>query len=163
MKRKSQLHTLETIAVLAVFFILVILGFVFYAKVIKGNVEEEQEEIMQLESVEIAQRASTMPELQCSENNIVKGNCVDMLKLDAAESIIKIDNKLNYFDKLGYSKIIIEQIYPPQAVSPKWEIYDMSDDIDYTHKSVTNIPISIFDPNTKKNSFGLMTVETYTK
>ena len=95
MKRKSQLHTLETIAVLAVFFILVILGFVFYAKVIKGNVEEEQEEIMQLESVEIAQRASTMPELQCSENNIVKGNCVDMLKLDAAESIIKIDNKLN--------------------------------------------------------------------
>ena len=89
MHRKSQIHMLETIAVLAVFFILVILGFVFYTKMYKSGVEEEKEETIELSAVKIAQRAATLPELQCSENDVVRDNCVDRLKLYAAEYIMQ--------------------------------------------------------------------------
>ena len=151
---------LETIAVLAVFFILVVLGFVFYIKMYRGGTEEEKEESIQLSAIKIAQRAATLPELQCSENNVVRDNCVDRLKLDAIKDLNLMNtNEIYYFDKFSFSKITVEEIYPDGEI---WELYDRPLD-DYTHKIVTNIPISIFNPRDYTKAFGVMTVETYLK
>ena len=166
MRRKSQIHMLETIAVLAVFIILVVLGFVFYTRMYRSGIEEEKEETIELSAIKIAQRAATLPELQCSENNVVRDNCIDGLKLDA---IINLDlmntNELYYFDKLSFSVITIQQIYPDYEdceIGQCKVIYERPS-YDYTNKMVTNIPISIFDPINNKNAFGVMTVESYLK
>ena len=156
--KKSQIHMMETISVLAIFFILVILVFVFYSRVSESNVEIGKEESSQLDAIKIAQKAPNLPELQCSQENIVKDNCIDILKLEVVSEVIK-ENEIHYFDMFSFSKITIDEIYPSNE---RWIIYDKSLD-EYSHKTVTNIPISLFDPVENKNSFGVMKVETFLK
>lgn len=148
----------ETIAVLFVFFILIIMGFMFYVKVIKGNIELESEEMSQLKSVAIAQRAMFLPELQCSQDNIIIDNCIDMLKLDSAQALMR-ENEIYYYDVLEFSHINITQIYPNEA---KWNVYSRNTN-DFKSRFVTNAPIAIYDPVTRKHGFGILTIETFLK
>lgn len=155
---KSQIQIGETIAVLFVFFILVIVGFIFYVKVIKGNIEIEKEEMTQLKSVGVAQRVMFLPEVQCSSDNIITENCVDIKKLDPAQELMK-KNEIFYYDLLEFSNVSIAQIYPTEAV---WTLYYRKTS-DSGSKFVTNVPISIYDPASRRHGFGVMTIETYTK
>jgi len=156
--KKSQIQMMETIAVLFIFFILVLIGFVFYAQVLKSNIDVEKEESIQLNAISIAQRVSFLPELQCSEENIASDNCIDLLKLDAASKIMQ-ENEIYYYDRLLFSKVTVNEIYPNPR---QWTLYDRGLN-NFSNKLTTNIPISILDPINKKNSFGLMTVELFLK
>ncbi|MBI2557970.1 hypothetical protein HYW20_01500 [Candidatus Woesearchaeota archaeon] len=158
MDKKSQIQIGETIAVLFVFFILVAIGFIFYVKVIQSNLEQEKDEASQLRSVGIAQRVMFLPELQCSEDNIITDNCIDVLKLESAKGIMK-EKELYYYDMFEYSSINITQIYPTEA---KWSIYSKETD-DFSSKFVTNVPISLFDPAGRKYGFGVLAIETMLK
>lgn len=157
-KKNAQIQMMETIAVLFIFFILVVMGFVFYAKILKGNIEEQKEESIQLNAIEVAQRASSLPELQCSEDNIVSDNCIDILKLEAASGIMQ-QNDVYYYDRLLFSKITVNEIYPG---SNEWALYSRPLD-EFSNKITTSIPISLFNPIENKNSFGIMTVELFLK
>ena len=158
MNKKAQIQIGETIAVLFVFFILIIIGFIFYVKVIKGNIELEKEELSQLRSVGIAQRIMFLPEIQCSEDNIIIDNCIDILKLDSAQSLMK-ENEIYYYDLLEFSDVSILQIYPNEA---KWDLYSRKTE-DFKSKFVTNVPISLYDPTTRRHGFGVLTIETLLK
>ena len=158
MNKKSQIQIGETIAVLFVFFILIIIGFIFYVKVIKSNIQSESEELSQLKSVGIAQRIMFLPELQCSEDNIIIDNCIDILKLEFAKDIMK-NNVIYYYDLLEFSDISISQIYPTQR---EWNIYSRKTE-GFANKFVTNVPISLYDPTARKYGFGVLTIETLLK
>ncbi|MBS3114571.1 hypothetical protein J4448_05710 [Candidatus Woesearchaeota archaeon] len=156
--KKAQIQIGETIAVLFVFFILIIIGFMFYVKIIKSNIELETEELSQLRSVGISQKIMFLPEVQCSEDNIIIDNCIDILKLDSAQSIMK-KNEIYYYDLLEFSDVSISQIYPNEA---KWNLYSRKIE-DFNSKFVTNVPISLYDPATRKHGFGVLTIETLFK
>lgn len=158
MNKKTQIQIGETIAVLFVFFILIIIGFIFYVKVIKTNLESEKEELSQLKSVGIAQRVMFLPELQCSEDNIIIDNCIDILKLESAQNIMN-ENTLYYYDLFEFSNVSISQIYPNDT---KWNLYSKKTE-DFRNRFVTNVPISLYDPITRKNGFGVLTIETLSK
>lgn len=162
MNKKAQIQIGETVAVLFVFFILIAIGFIFYAKVIKSNIESEKEELSQLQSVSIAQKIMFMPELQCSQDIVTEiSNCIDKLKLESADDIIK-SNELYYFDLLGYSDITISQIYPSDSEYSNINIYSRKIE-DFTNKFVTNVPVSLYKPIDKTYSFGILTIETLTR
>ena len=118
MKRKAQIQIFETIAVLLIFIILIIIGFIFYTKIFKSNLETGNEGFSQAKSVNIVQRVMFMPELQCSDDNIAKENCIDALKLQSAKQTMK--DSVIYYDLLEFSDISISQIYPAQA---EWALY----------------------------------------
>ena len=158
MGKKAQIQIGETIAVLFVFFILIIVGFIFYVNVVKGNIELEKEELYQLRSVGIAQKIMFLPEVQCSEDNIIIDNCIDILKLDSAQSIMR-ENDVYYFDLLEFSDVKISQIYPTEA---NWSLYSRKTG-NFKNKFVTNVPISLYDPTTRKHGFGVLTIETLSK
>jgi len=155
---KSQIHMLETISVLAVFFILVIVGFVFYSNFLQSNFEIEKEENIQLDSIKIVQKVSSLPEIQCSQDSVVRDNCIDVLNLEALSSVIS-QNEIHYFDMFSFSKITVREIYPGKN---EWLVYDRSLEA-YSQKIVTNVPITVFNPVEGKNDFGVMTVEFYVK
>ena len=158
MSKKSQVQIFETIAVLFVFFLLIIIGFTFYTKIAKSNLKSEQDEFSQLESIAIAQKVMFMPELQCSQDNIAKENCFDKLKLDSAKTIIT-SNEIYYYDLFEFSDISVFQIYPDYL---KWEIYSRKTN-DFRNNFTTNVPVSIYDPITKLRGFGILHIETLTK
>ena len=153
--KKSQVQIGETIAVLFVFFILIVIGFIFYVRVIKGNAELQQEENSQLRSVGIAQRIMFLPEVQCSEDNIIIDNCIDILKLEYAQSIMR-ENEIYYYDLLEFSDVSISQIYPSET---KWNLYSRKKE-SFSNKFETNVPISLYNPITRKYGFGIMNVKT---
>lgn len=163
MKKRAQIQIGETIAVLFVFFVLVAIGFVFYAAVIKSNIATEKEELSQLKSVGIAQRVMFLPEVQCSENNVVTENCVDVLKLEAAERTMR-DNSIFYFDLLEFSEVNVTQVYPSSATAPnpKWTIYSRETG-NSRNSFLTRVPVSIFNSTTRTYSFGVLSIETKTK
>ncbi len=90
----------ESVAILFIFFILLIFGFVFYANVMRSSAKVELEENIQLKAISIAQKASFLPELQCSEENVRKEDCIDLLKLESASSLLD-SNNIYYFDIFG--------------------------------------------------------------
>lgn len=157
--KKAQIQIYETITVLFIFFLLVGMGFIFYAKVFKGNVDVETYESSQKKSITIAQRVMFLPELQCTEDNIIKDNCIDLLKLEAAQKVMK-QNEIYYYDLLEYSTVNISQIYPANPVITN--LYTRSTQ-DFKNSFVTFIPILLFDPRAKSNSFGILAIETVTK
>lgn len=150
-----------TIVVMAVFFILIILFFVFYSNMALVGVDEEKDRIRQLEMVKAIQEVSSLNEIQCSERSIVKENCIDLLKVGAASEIMqKEENKEFYFDKFTFSKITIKQIYP--EIKTVRVIYDNSLQ-DYSYKDVSNVPVSLFDPIKNEHYFGVILLEIFQK
>ena len=151
---------METIAVLSVFFILIIIFYVFYSNA-AVDVDKEKDRIRQLEAVKIIEQVSSLVEMQCSERGIVKDNCIDLLKVEAASEIMQnAENKEFYFDKFGFSRITIKQIYP--EVKDIAIIYNNSLQ-DYSFKNIANIPVSLFDPMENKYHFGAIIVEIFLK
>ena len=67
--KKAQLHMTETIAVIFIFFILVVFGMIFYAQYQKVAFKEKQEEILSTRAVQTTLRALYLSEL---ENSVVK-------------------------------------------------------------------------------------------
>ena len=157
MKKKSQIQIGETMAVLFVFFILIVIGFLFYTKIIKGNIETEQAELSQLKSVGISQIVMFLPELQCSEDNIIIDNCIDVLKLEAAQNLMK-QKETYYYDLLEFGEVNVSEIYPG---STRWNIY--SREINFTNKFVTNVPVALYNSTAKKYSFGILTIKTLSR
>ena len=157
--KKSQIQISETIAVLFVFFILIVIGFVFYISIVKSNVESEGEELSQLASIHVVQKVTSMPELQCSQDVVKEEpNCIDVLKLGAAKKVIS-DNPAYYFDLFGFGEIKVDEIYPDRTSS---NIY--SNNIqDYKNKFATNFPVSLYDPIEKTSKFGILTIVTLSK
>lgn len=148
-------------AVLLIFFILILIGFVFYVKIMSGNVEFEAGVLREKEGIKIAQRALFLPELQCSEENVVKSDCVDIMKLNTAAQVM-LDNEFHYHSKLGFSEITITQVYPDTEES--WQIYDRGLDVDaYRDIITTHMPVTLFDPSTDNKAFGVMEVRVYTR
>ncbi len=161
MDKKTQIQMGETIAVLFIFFILVLIGFIFYVNVVKNNIEVEREEIRQEEAIKVAQKALFLPELQCSDQNIDTNDCIDRLKLEVSggeEGIIN-SNKMYYFDTFGFSRITVENIYPNKE---SWVLYDNSLD-KFSSKITTHFPVVVYNSTSRHNSFGVMKVETFTK
>lgn len=154
--RKSQIHIGESIAVLFIFFILIFLGLIFYVRIYKANISLEKDEFMQLEAIKVANKVSSLPELQCSNQNIVKDNCIDIEKLNALDNIIN-NNEIFYFDILKFSSVSIKEIYPDVR---EWTLYDRSLK-NFVSNSSINIPISLYEPISKKYSFGVMKVNSY--
>ena len=149
----------ESIAILFIFFILVVFGFVFYVNIMKGSAKVEIEENIQLKAIGIAQKVSFLPELQCSEENVRIEDCIDLMKLNAASKLLK-DNSIYYYDIFEFSKIWVEEVFPHEGT--KWDLYN-STPTNYSNRISTFIPVSLFNPISKKYNFGVLNVEVYTR
>jgi hypothetical protein len=161
--RKAQLHMAETIAILFVFFLMIGFGFIFYAKLQKINAKDTQVKNNELASIEVTQRISFLPELQCSFKNVITDNCIDVLKLDALAAILKDPAegpKLIqdiYFEQLRYSNITVVQIYP--LPEKRWTLYEnVPKD---SASSYVPVPISLYNATTKSYAFGVLEVRFY--
>lgn len=155
---KAQVKMTETIGVMFVFFLLVVFGFVFYARIQASNYQNTLIEENEKRAVEVAQRASTLPELQCSSNNIVTDNCIDIQKLESMSNMLKSnqDLQISYYDSFESSRLIVKQIYPSKK---EWLIYERI--VNNTGFLFTPIPLSLYDPINNRYNFGILEVTYY--
>ena len=69
--RKGQVKMGETIAILFIFFVLIIFGLVFYFQWQKSSFEGQKLEVFSDESISRSLVVSFLPELVCSKKGIV--------------------------------------------------------------------------------------------
>lgn len=148
----------ESIGILFVFFMLLVIVMVFYARLQTGKVVEQKEEQFIKRSIEISQVVAFLPEVQCSRNNIVEDNCFDLYKIEALKNVnTEEKSRLYYYDQFEYSNITIQRVFPE---GDDVILYD-NPKPGWTGKSVIPVPITVYDPVERHYGFGVLQVATY--
>jgi len=155
-KTKAQIKMFESIAILIVFFILILFGFMFYTALQKSEIQRGADESATLKAIDTAQVISFSAELQCSQKNDQDEDCIDLLKLDSAKNIID-NNREDYFPMFGFTDIYVEEIYPNNN---SYSFYDFPKE-KYNRKISTQFPKLLYNPITDSYSFGILYVDNY--
>lgn len=164
--KKSQIKMSETIAVLFIFFVLVIFGIVFYYKYSQIAYKEKQTELLGAKAVEISLKTLFLPELICSEGEAEPEDfCFDLIKLRQAAKTEEKEGVFSefltdyYFDLFPYTSITVEKLYPKP--DEKWVLYEKIKP-DWERKETAHFIIALRDELAEGvYSFGVLTVEVY--
>src|SRR3989338_5532603 len=99
--RKGQIRIAESMAVMVVFFLLLLFGYSFYIKFQQKGFEDQLRLNSEHSSIQVAQRIYYLPELQCSTGyRLVRESCYDKLKLQKFKDLLEDDNNAkNFFYK----------------------------------------------------------------
>lgn len=160
--KKGQIKFGETIAILFIFFILLIVGFVFYARFAAVSATQDQVKAQELQSVEVGQAVSFLSELACTDYNVVESGCFDLHKVAALSELGTGPNsnpiaRAYYLQTFGKARINVRQIFPP---GPDRLIYDNSAS-NFTSSSNNYFPIALKDSVKDKYYFGVLEVRVF--
>lgn len=156
--RKGQIHLTETVAVLFIFFILVVFGIIFYSKYQQISFKEKSEELVASQAMDTTLRILFLPELICSRGDAEpEDNCLDAMKLRHANDTLRDHVEDYYFDLLSYASITVTQLYPEEK---EFILYDQPKP-DYRKKEPTYFVVSVRDEMVGSYGFGYVKVEVY--
>ena len=156
--KKAQVKMGETIAILFIFFILLIVGAVFYMNMTRVSVSRDISEFKEQKAVELSQIISFLPEVRCTEANVAEAGCFDLYKLIAMSEISKTPEGMFVYNReFETTKINIKVLYPVHA---NWTIYERQKG-NFTSASTMNIPISLYNASADSYYFGLLEVTVY--
>jgi hypothetical protein len=159
--KKSQVKLFETMAILVVFFFLLAIGFFFYAKSQTAGYEAALDESFNLQTMNIIQIVSHLPELQCSSENIITENCFDLLKVQAfQEHATSRDARLYYHNFFSFADITITQIYPSSTGTSSWKIYS-NVPTKWRNSYKNHMPILLYDSINRRYNAAVLRVEVY--
>jgi hypothetical protein len=114
--KKAQIKMTETIGVLVVFFVLVLMGFIFYAQYQKGAIREEQEERHAKTAVATSLKVFYIPELRCSNLNENIPACIDRQKFNIFKT--QINRNYNYYSIIfGKADIYVYNLVDDETMS----------------------------------------------
>ncbi|MBW2963692.1 hypothetical protein KY306_02875 [Candidatus Woesearchaeota archaeon] len=157
--KRAQIKMGETIAILFIFFVLILFGLVFYFQWQKSSFERQKVETFSEQTISKSLLASFLPELICSKMGVPTKDCIDLDKLRLSDEKMK-EELTYYFDLLGFTTIRVERLYPLESEN-EWILYDEKP-AEISRKISTPMPVSLFEPISGKYYFGVLYVETYT-
>lgn len=163
--KKAQMKIGESVAVLMVFFVLVVVGIVFWSRYSTVQMKAQQETDVLSRAIKVSQTVTFLSELQCSTLEVIKFSCFDFYKIQAMQSLLMDPNYANanrsnyYFNIFGFSNITVYTIYPK---TESFNIYDFPGG-NITGFISTQVPVSVLDPINNKFSFGYVDVAVYTR
>ena len=165
-KKRSQIRIGESMAVMIVFFFMLLFGYAFYIKIQQNSFYKEVREISEHRAIQVAQRVYFLPELQCSKGyRLVRESCYDKLKVNEFKKLLDQTpdiKRLFYRNILDISEINISQVYPDSSYSHIiYDYTDVAEDTGRQSKEVVLMPISLYDPSTRSYSFGYLKVTYY--
>ncbi len=105
----------ETIAVMFIFFVLIMFAMIFYYKYQQVAFKEKQEELLGARAMDKTLKALFLPELLCTKGEAEsEDNCFDLMKLRHANETFTKYLTNYYFSVFSYARISVLQLYPEQ-------------------------------------------------
>mgnify|MGYP001575262630 FL=1 len=151
----------ETIAILFIFFVLLLFGIIFYYKYQQSSFEQKQDDLLANRAMATTLKTIFMPELICSRGNAEpEDNCFDVSKLNSINGVVQEHLDDYYFDIFSYATITVNESYPEFK---NWTIYDKPKP-SYTRKEPTFFVVTLKDDITEqetKYGFGYVSVVVY--
>ncbi len=156
---RAQIKMFETVAVLVVFFFLLVTGSVFYFGAQKSALQKEKIKASEQYAFQIVLKALYLPELDCSFLVTQRDNCIDKIKLGDLAQLIATDKtaRTDYFSEFGYATVHVTEAYPGNT---SWTLYDNTPE-KYLSKLVTQSPILLYDAWKDEYAFGVIEVSVY--
>jgi hypothetical protein len=169
--RKGQIRMTETIAILFIFFVLVLFGIIFYYKFQQVLFQEKQEELLASRAMDTTLKVLFLPELLCTNGDTEpEDNCIDMAKLRHAETIFTENLNQYYFDIFSYASVTVHQTFPLQIVNGEEQevVYPLYEKIpdEWERKEPTYFVVTLRDefsnlPGETHYGYGYVKVEVY--
>jgi hypothetical protein len=173
-RKKAQLKIGESILVLLIFFILLTIGLIFYAKVQSHVSEKEMDQFNAKRTIDMALAVKFLPELQCTMQATEEFDCIDALKLRAFKEMMQNNENPSYrryFARMfPNAKISIKQSFVPMGVILPPDLEEggvllfnntYTGEAEATGIQRLSLPVTIYDPITDSNSFGFVVLDTY--
>tara|TARA_Y100000310_G_C20582062_1_gene763525 strand:- start:140 stop:658 length:519 start_codon:yes stop_codon:yes gene_type:complete len=159
LQRKAQVRLTETVAVLFIFFILVMFGMIFYYHYYQVSLQDKQAELFASRAMDTTLTTLFLPELMCSKGEAEpESNCIDLMKLRHLNPTFQDHLVDYYFEMFSYAKITVNQTYPPP--SKEWVIYEkVPDEIEFYDP--TYFVVALKDDLTGSYGFGYLEVGVY--
>ena len=149
----------ETIAILVIFFILIVFGLGFYSRYQNSALLIQREQIFEKDAISLSLRITYLPELRCEQKEESTGTCVDLYKLDALDSLMKSGNAdfmAFYSNLLGRSNIYFENLITGKT----YDVYN-STPLNFTKRTRVRTPILLRETTRKIDYFGVLYVDYY--
>src|SRR3989344_9045205 len=110
--KTAQIHLSETVAVIFIFFVLILFGAIFYYNFQEASFKEKQQELLAARAIDTTTKMLFLPEISCTKGEREpEPNCFDMMKVRYAAELFKSFNQ-TYFERFSYSRITLSQTYP---------------------------------------------------
>ena len=164
MSRKGQIQISESIFIVIFILLIIVFGIVFYSGAKKDDIVQKRSEFAELESIEVAQIASSLSEVQCSFTNDQEPSCFEKERLDAFVNVTNKETLLTreyYVSRLGDALIEIEEIYPGNET---WTLYNntLPNGTRYSGLPVI-IPVSLYQASMEEYHYGILRIVSYQK
>ncbi|MBI2662263.1 hypothetical protein HYX11_02280 [Candidatus Woesearchaeota archaeon] len=115
--KKGQMQMTETIAVLFIFFVLLLFGIIFYYKYQQVAVKEKQEELLAARAMDTTLKMLFLPELMCTKREAEpEDNCIDVLKMRQAKATFRKYMSDYYFGIFSYARIRVVDLVDKQEL-----------------------------------------------
>jgi hypothetical protein len=159
--KKGQIHLTETVAVIFIFFVLVLFGLIFFFNFQTSAIKEKQKEFFNARAIDTATKTLFLPEFICSESGEVTVNCLDMMKIRRmiGEGGLFKEHEQLYFELFSFAKISIIQTYP----GPFEEVLYEKAPAQIKNVKPTYFVVSLKDERIARNyhGFGYVLIEVY--
>ncbi|MBW2998174.1 hypothetical protein KY321_01425 [Candidatus Woesearchaeota archaeon] len=156
--KKAQLQMLESTMVMFILFFLIILGIVFYNNVLNEKYKNMGEKFNDYQAIQIVQKISSIPELQCTKNGLLTQDCYDVGKLANFERLWK-RNPTYYRKEYGLTQAKVTLVYSPSLdvqngfeTYPEFFTIPNTDQLDKT-RTIFNFTSTIVDDDYEMNRF----------
>jgi len=111
--KKGQIQMTETVAVLFIFFVLLIFGMIFYYKYVGFSLKEEQQAAVERRAAEVVTKTIFLPEIQCTTGNLQqKVYCLDVMKMNVLPTVMSEHLEDYYFSIFSFATVTVEELYP---------------------------------------------------
>ena len=160
--KSAQMQMGETVFVIFIILIIIVIGFTVYSKFYEGSIKEQSAKLRNERIISTAHRLSSWSELECSVAEVKDISCFDTSKLNVFSEFINDSRKEGgyafeyYHDLLRDSKILVRGIYPYED---EWVLYNNPGRTASSDRII--VPVTLYNPFTKKYSFGLMELYVY--
>ncbi|MGM5480993.1 MAG: hypothetical protein ACQESE_01135 [Nanobdellota archaeon] len=161
---KAQIQVSESIFIVIFILIIIIFGIVFYSGAQEEETREKRARFAELESIQVAQIASSIPEIQCSLTNVQKPSCFEIEKMDSFINITENKRSLTreyFFSKLGNTRLVVREVYPEEN---EWVLYNntLADDVTQSGLPVL-IPVSLYKATSGEYHYGVLYITNFQK
>ncbi len=158
--RKAQIKMVESVFVIIIFMIILVIAIVFFSRFQRSESQFQDTQESLRQSVQMAQSFASLPEIACTENNVIRSNCVDQRKLEMMDQLSTTES-VYYYDLFRYGTVTIEKIYPEvdDNQGERWVIYNQTKPNSSFFSMA--IPMSIYDSENSERHIGLMEVVYY--
>ena len=159
-RTKAQLQIMENAFILLILFIIFSIAFVIAVQ--KSNQKDKLAEYSQVELIKKSRVLNFFPEMQCTDNNNLKSDCYDILKVMSFSDKVRQDS-FYYKPLLGNIKISIRRYEPSpenKGWGTEWVVYD-SQKPGATDKVAVRFPVLLRNVTDNSDYFGVIFLEVY--